>query len=203
MPQITAFGPGGNCKLTSFLGEVAKRLDEEAQKRTFAAANVVKRDWLKMLSGARTGRFYRIPGTRRARRSGAARKVRAQFKKGQSATATGAAGLLATAGGSGFYRASVPGEAPAVALGDLRRSIKAVSKRGEGGNWEGIVGSDMEKAPWLEYGTGRAGAGAGQGDLPAGYQHGSKSGMAPRPSLRPALEHTRGAVKGILGRKIV
>jgi len=182
MPTITAFGPGGNVKLTSFLGEVAKRLEDEARERTFAAANVVKQDWLKQLSGARTGRFYRIPGTHRARRSGAARRVRAQFKKGQSATSTGAASLLATAGRSGFYRASAPGEAPAVALGDLRRSVKAVSRRGADGNWEALVGSDMEKAPWLEFGT---------------------RNMAPRPSLRPALEHTRGAVHGILGRRII
>lgn len=202
--RITAFGPGGNVKLTSFLGEVAKRLEDEAQKRTYAGANAVRREWLRLLSGPRTGRYYRIPGTHRKRRSGAARRVRAQFKKGQSATAIGAASLLATAGRSGFYRASAPGESPAVALGDLRRSVRAVSKRStENGNWEAIVGSDMQKAPWLEYGTGRAGAGGAQTDLPPGYSHGSSHGMAPRPSLRPALEHTRAEVKGILGRRII
>jgi hypothetical protein len=200
MPTITAFGAGGNCKLTSFLGEVAKCLDEEAQKRTYAAANVVKHDWLKMLSGPRSGRVYKIPGGKGRRRH----YVRAKRPKGWSkAMATQMGAAFALVSGPGTYIASAPGEPPAVALGDHRRSIKAVSRRGDDGNWEGIVGSDMEKAPWLEFGTGRAGAAAGQGDLPAGYAHGSKSGMAPRPSLRPALEHTRGAVRGILGRRII
>jgi hypothetical protein len=201
MPQITAFGAGGNCKLTSFLGEVAKRFEEEARARTFAAANVVKRDWLKMLSGPRHGRVYRRPGSKARRAKGVVKAKRRPGMKGMSPTAIGASYMLGA--NAGHYIASAPGEAPASVMGDFRRSIKAVSKRGEGGEWEALVGSDMEKAPWLEFGTGRAGASAGQGDLPAGYTHGSKSGMAPRPSLRPALEHTRGAVRGILGRRVI
>jgi len=166
--MIRAFGPGGNIKLTSFLDEVAKRLNGEARKRTYAAANIVKRDWLHTLSGQRSGRVYNIPG------------------------------------GKGSYIASAPGEPPAVALGDLRRSVKAISRRSPlTGEWEALVGSDMEKAPWLEFGTGRRGAAAGQSDLPPGYSHGSSAGMAPRPSLRPALEHTRDEVHGVLGRRML
>ena len=166
MPDITAFGVGGVVKLTSYLGEVARELDKQARIRTFAAANAVKREWVQGLSGERSGRVYRIPGTNRT------------------------------------YTASAPGEAPAVALGDHRRSIKAVSQRNEQGEWEGVVGSDMEKAPLLEFGTGRAGAAGLQLDLPAGYVHGGSAGMAPRPSLRPALERSRGEAERILGRRM-
>ncbi len=166
MPDITAFGAGGVVKLTSYLGEVTRELDKQARIRTFAAANAVKREWVKGLSGSRSGRVYRVPGT------------------------------------SQTYVASAPGEAPAVATRDFRLSIKAVSERNAQGDWEGVVGSDMEKAPWLEFGTGRAGAAGGQLDLPSGYSHGGSSGMAPRPSLRPALERSRGEVERILGRRM-
>ncbi|MDD4919043.1 MAG: hypothetical protein PHE72_14700 [candidate division Zixibacteria bacterium] len=199
MPRITAFG-GGNVKLTSFLGEVARQFEQEAQKRTFAAANEVKRAWLGLLSGARHGRIYPIPGSKRKRRAVVVAKRPKGWQKSM-ATMTGAS--FALMGGPGTYVASAPGEPPASALGDLRRSIRAVSRRNPlSGEWEALVGSDMEKAPWLEYGTGRAGAAAGQGDLPSGYKHGGSSGMAPRPSLRPALERTRSAVSGILGRPL-
>ncbi len=200
MPTITAFGPSGNVKLTSFLGEVAKRLDEEAQKRTYAAANLVRQRWLQLLSGNRSGRVYKIPGSKGRRKHIVGAKRPKGWRKGTAITPGMAFALVA---GAGTYIASAPGEPPAVALGDFRRSVKALSMRGEGGEWEGMVGSDMEKAPWLEFGTGRAGAAAGQRDLPADYRHGSRAGMAPRPSLRPALEQTRNGVKAILGRRII
>ncbi len=100
------------------------------------------------------------------------------------------------------YIASAPGESPARLLGDHARSLNAISQRGLDGAWESLVGSDDKKAPWLEFGTGRAGAAAGQSDLPEGYAHGGSPGMAPRPSLRPALEETRTEVETILGKPL-
>ena len=96
------------------------------------------------------------------------------------------------------YQASRPGEPPAVMLGDLRRSVKAENVESGFGEGEAIVGATMEYAPWLEFGTGRAGAAKQQEDVPEGYVHGPKPGMAPRPFLRPAIEHTREQVRRVL-----
>lgn len=73
------------------------------------------------------------------------------------------------------YTASAPGEPPAQATGRLRQSVKGVVK-GMAGTVTGQVGSVMEYAPCLEYGTKK---------------------MAARPWLRPSFEKAR--VDSILG----
>jgi len=73
------------------------------------------------------------------------------------------------------YTASAPGEAPASRLGDLRRSIR-VQPRIEPGRIQARVGSPLEYAAHLEYGTRR---------------------MAPRPHLRTAYERARPRIEEI------
>lgn len=196
MPDVVITG---DWKLVSFLREVSAEMDREIKKRAYAAVQIIRTEILNELSGQRTGRVYKIPGAEGRRRH----YVRAKKPKGWTsdmATEAGAAWVLA--GGPGTYIASAPGEPPAAPLGDLRRSIKAESIDRGFGEGEAIVGATMEYAPWLEFGTGRAGAAKQQEDVPEGYVHGPKPGMAPRPFLRPAIERTREQVRRVLEQRM-
>jgi len=172
-------------RLISNFAQVTREIEKSLPKQCIRACHAVRNEWLEGLSGGRTGRFYRIPGTHRKRRSGAARRVRAQAPRGGwtegAATQTGAASLLATAGRGGFYRASAPGEAPARRLGDLARTIR-VQPRIEPGRVQARVGTELEYAVYLEYGT---------------------ESMEPRPSLKPALDRARPEIKRIFGEGLI
>lgn len=85
-------------------------------ERMIKAVNIARNETLKTLSGNRSGRTYKVPGTSRT------------------------------------YTASAPGEAPAQATGQLRQSVKAPVDI-EGSNIIGRVGTALEYAPCLEYGT--------------------------------------------------
>lgn len=63
-----------------------------------------------------------------------------------------------------WHQASAPGESPAILTGRLAESLTPFRRSPL--VW--YVGSDVEYAPWLEYGT---------------------YGIAPRPYLRPAANH--------------
>jgi len=75
------------------------------------------------------------------------------------------------------YIASAPGEPPAQATGQLRQSIKTLVK-GSLGTVTGQVGSNIEYAPSLEFGTKK---------------------MAARPWLKPSFEKALPMIKQILG----
>ena len=77
------------------------------------------------------------------------------------------------------YVASAPGEPPAQATSELRKSIKA-SIKGEGKKVIGVVGTKVKHGLMLEFGT---------------------RNMAARPWLRVSLEKTLPKLKGIWGRK--
>ena len=166
-------------RLISNFRTVVASLEKSLPTQVMRACHEVRNEWLNVLSGARSGRYYRIPGTHRKRRSGAAGRVRAQAPTGGwqegMATEIGAASLLATAGRAGFYRASAPGEAPAQRLGDLRQSIR-IQPRIEPGRIQARVGSLLEYAVYLEYGT---------------------ETMQPRPHLRIAYERARPRIDAI------
>lgn len=69
-----------------------------------------------------------------------------------------------------------------VDTGRLRSSIRGVLR--------GMVGevlTDVEYAPFQEFGTGRRGAMSGT-ETPSGYEYGPSAGIAPNSFLRPALE---------------
>ena len=71
---------------------------------------------------------------------------------------------------------SAPGEAPAVDTGRLRASITHRVEM-ESGEAAGFVGTSVEYAPWLEFGTTR---------------------MQPRPFMVPAIERNREWIKNKL-----
>jgi len=136
------------------------------------AAAEVERDVKEQMSGPHSGRTYR--------RGVIGRRVSKATKAlGLRERATKRGGRIAIAGFT-FHRASAPGEAPAVDLGQLINSILA---SGEGLRWS--VGTPLATAQYLEEGTRR---------------------MAPRPAFGPAADRAREtfpakvdeAVKGVL-----
>ena len=149
-------------KFTSNLSNVNQMLSATALLRMNQVVHHLVDKTKETLTGQRHGRRYIIPGlkTIMARQAKSGRKLSlAQRNKRK-------------------YTASAPGEAPAVLFGHLRNSIK-YKVVGRGLKLTGIVGSKLEKAPWLEFGT---------------------SKMAARPFLRPTYEKERGFIKKILKR---
>jgi len=82
-------------------------------------------------------------------------------------------------GTSRTYIQSAPGEPPAVMLGDLRRSIK-IQMEAKRDRLIGYVGSELEKAPKLEFGSGA---------------------LKPRPYLRPSFQKAKQRIEEIMGRR--
>ena len=124
------------------IDEAIKKIADHAEERMLEAATEIRNITLETLSGPRSGRVYRVPGTRQT------------------------------------YIASSPGQAPAVQLGDLRKSVEFGIEK-EGSSVIGYVGSKLSKAAILE--------------------HGSRH-MLPRPWLRPSFEKGTDKVKGIFMR---
>ena len=134
-------------KLISNFLSVKKKVGEAVPPRVMRACHEVRNEWLSVLSGARSGRRYKVPAT---------------GKKGVRGSGT-------------YYTASAPGEAPAQRLGDLRRSLR-VQPRIEPGRVQARVGSELEYAVFLEYGT---------------------RTMQPRPHLSIAYERALPAIRAI------
>lgn len=61
--------------------------------------------------------------------------------------------------------------------------------------------TDVEYAPFQEFGTGKRGRSAGI-DTPEGYSYGHSAGISPNSFLRPALERHRAAFKRDLMKEI-
>jgi HK97 gp10 family phage protein len=152
-------------RFSSNLPQVQAALTRLLRERMTKACRHLANRTKVALTGKRTGRRYIIPGLKTI----TARELRLGRQ------------LTTKERGRRKYTASAPGEAPAVLFGHLRNSIKyrVVS---DGANVFGIVGSTLEKAPWLEFGT---------------------SKMAPRPFLQPTYQREKGTIKGILGEKWV
>jgi len=172
----------GKVLFTSKLPSIQKQIDTELLNRVKASAITVRNEWVKVLSGPRHGRYYRIPGTHRKRQKRAARFVRAQTPRGGfGEMEQGAASLLATKGIGGFYRASAPGEAPAVRLARFKQSLKFWAQLTATGA-TAHVGTSLEPYPvYLEKGTRK---------------------MAARPSLKPAMDNSKSEVVSILTRPL-
>jgi HK97 gp10 family phage protein len=82
--------------------------------------------------------------------------------------------------------------------GALRRSITS-----EVNGLEGVVFTNLEYAPYVEYGTGLFAENGGRADVPWNYQDDegnwhSTSGQHPQPFMRPALNENRERVINIL-----
>ena len=125
------------------LNKVIDAIDSIAGQRMTEACIHVQNKTKEKLSGKRSGRVYRVPGTKKT------------------------------------YVASAPGEPPAVMTGQLRSSIK-YRIVGELRALKGEVGSELKKAPMLEFGT---------------------SKMAARPFLRPTFQEELPVIKNILSRR--
>lgn len=122
-----------NMLLTLNAAVLTKQIESQIEKRMMTAAMIVTGEVKRLLAGPRSGRFYRVPGTKRT------------------------------------YRASAPGEAPAVRLGALRQKYE-FGVEGKGVNAVGVVGNPLKYAVYLEKGTHK---------------------MAPRPHLSVAFRNTQ------------
>lgn len=86
--------------------------------------------------------------------------------------------------------------------GELRRSIKS-RVEDSGSELVGVVYSQLEYAPYVEYGTGLFAESGGRTDVPwmykddEGHWQGSK-GQKPQPYMRPALNENLDDIKEIL-----
>ena len=97
--------------------------------------------------------------------------------------------------GERWHQASAPGEMPAVDTGNLANSIqKQPPEATPDGGAAGLIFTNAEYAPYLEYGTGSSGSGLARPDLPFDEQHNvNAGGMEPRPFMTPAAEIARSA----------
>lgn len=94
--------------------------------------------------------------------------------------------------GERWHQASAPGEAPAMDMGALAASIQQSDVEEDAAGVRGMVFTNSEIAPYLEYGTGRAGAGYPLPGRPEEVDYTqSWAGMAPRPYMTPAAERSR------------
>lgn len=94
--------------------------------------------------------------------------------------------------GERWHQASAPGEAPAIDMGALAASIQQrLDDRGAEGA-AGLIYTNAEIGPYLEYGTGSTGAAYPLPERPADVSYTtSLVGMAPRPYMTPAAERAR------------
>lgn len=139
---------GGSADPGAALARMAARAKADRSKYLRAIGVELVGAIKEELSKPGTGRIYRRP------RRDKAGKVR-KNKKGKTIYGKP-------------HQASAPGEPPAVDTGALRNSIHYVERRGKG-----IVGTNMRKAPALEFGTNTAGKSR-------------KVRIAKRPFFRPA-----------------
>jgi HK97 gp10 family phage protein len=131
--------------LENFLPNITKELDEALNQQILKSTILIRNELLKLLSGQRTGRLYKVAGTKKK-----------------------------------YYRASSPSEPPASRLGHLRASYQ-YKVLGTGYKAKGYVGSELEYAHYLEYGT---------------YK------MAPRPHLQPAMMNSKPKIEKLFRRLI-
>lgn len=86
--------------------------------------------------------------------------------------------------------------------GALRRSIESKIDK-DGGEIRGVVFTNLEYAPYVEYGTGLFAESGGRTDTPWAYQDDKgewhlTSGQKPQPFMRPALDENREQILRIL-----
>jgi phage gpG-like protein len=103
-------------KYVSHLPACVALLEAEIDRRVSLACQHMVNATKQTLTGQRTGRIYRVAGTKQK------------------------------------YTASHAGEPPAVRTGRLRNSIRFIMLS-KGSHVEGAVGTDVEYAPYLEFGT--------------------------------------------------
>jgi HK97 gp10 family phage protein len=136
--------PTNQITLINNLDDISDQLSEALGQGLLKGTILLRNEVLKLLSGQRSGRTYKIAGTNRT------------------------------------YKASSPFEPPASRLGHLRNSYQ-YKVLGAGHNAKGFVGSELEYAHYLEYGT---------------YK------MQPRPHLIPAMRNSKPKIEKLFKRII-
>jgi hypothetical protein len=152
MANVTYQDEGWNDLVVELVAESL----QAAENAVNDAAQYTRGAVVEKLAGARTGRVYRVPGTR---------------------TAT--------------YRASAPGEPPAVMLGNLRKNVNASKAVVDGNTVSAEVGVDGQIVPYarrLEFGGFSTAA------------NGARVYVAPRPYLRPTFFEQESVIVNILER---
>ena len=141
MPSMIQFG----YKVNRRTPEVERQIKTGLQANLKAAAMIWHAGVLKMLSGERSGRTYKIPGT------GSVTKQRILVKTKHPRYKVKQYARLAKIRTGKDYQASKPGEPPAVRLGTLRQTYRYRVK-----NFYAEVGSPQKYAVALEKGSSRA-----------------------------------------------
>lgn len=113
-------------RLISNFAQVEARIAGQIPPAVFKACYELRDEWAEVLTGSRSGRRYKVPGT----------------------------GTKGVRGSGTYYTASAPGEAPASRSGaaGLRGRI-GIMPRVTPRNVQCRVGTDLEYALYLEYGT--------------------------------------------------
>ena len=132
-------------KIKICIEKSVKKISREVISRGKRSANALRNAELQVLSGQRSGKVYKKPGTYGKSRSKATRELIGehghQLRGGQ------------------LYRASAPGEAPARRNGDLRKSFASYTETSpRGGNGITVsagIRSNTEYADVLERGSAR------------------------------------------------
>lgn len=159
----------------NFTHRVNRILNTRRKEHLLAATIAWHEGVVEELSGQRSGRVYKVPGTGRLQLVPKEVTIRRGRRAGQKVTIR-----YNTRVGARLYNASKPGEAPAVRLGQLRQSYRF---RVVGPNYmeRGEVGSPLDRALYLEKGTSR---------------------MAARPHLEPAYHRKKREILAALGKPL-
>lgn len=161
--------------LQNYTLRVSRILNSRRKEHLLAATMAWHEGVVEELSGQRSGRVYKVPGTGSLQLVAKEVTIRRGPRAGSRVTIR-----YNTRVGARLYNASKPGEAPAVRLGQLRQSYRF---RVVGPNYmeRGEVGSPLDRALYLEKGTSR---------------------MAARPHLEPAYHKKKREILEALGRPV-
>lgn len=171
MPQEIKTPAG---RLTFFTGEILKTVDDRIERAMRQTVILVENRVKVLQTGARHGRMYRIG------------KVPTKENK--------AMGLTYRA-----YRASAPGEPPAIKSSRLFKSITSRVEPIASGmqvGWKGSVGTNVPYARPLEFGV-KAGGKKAHATVKIGPKPPGGWRLAPRPLWRRALTDLMGEIKKI------
>ncbi|MCL5981730.1 MAG: hypothetical protein M1571_04285 [Firmicutes bacterium] len=147
--------------------KLVEQVTYEAKSRAFRAANELRNSALNVLRGQRSGRVYKKPGTYGKRMTKQTKELLKDYGHNLR--------------GGQLYRASAPGEPPAVRSGNLRQSWRPRTESentGSGLTVRSAITTDVKYAPWLNDGT-RDGR------------------IAPRPFEEPIIERAKPHIRRI------
>ncbi len=151
--------------LEDAVNEIVEEITYQAKSRAFRAANELRNSALTVLRGERSGKVYKKPGTYGSRMTKQTKNLLKDY--GHKLR------------GGQLYRASAPGEPPALRTGNLRMSWRPQTASEQVGKTVTIkpaITTDVKYAPYLEEGTDR---------------------MAPRPFEDPIIERAMPRIRRI------